>query len=51
MNSTDMDVLIHEFHHKNKIDWPSGTALKTGQVVLENFDRKKTLFSEIPHQN
>ena len=30
---TDSDIEIHEAHHKDKIDAPSGTALAMGQAV------------------
>jgi 4-hydroxy-tetrahydrodipicolinate reductase len=40
----DYDIEIIEAHHKNKVDAPSGTALKMGQVIAEtlnvNFDEK-----------
>jgi 4-hydroxy-tetrahydrodipicolinate reductase len=45
----DYDAFIHEIHHKNKIDSPSGTALMMGQIVLENLQRKKELLNETSH--
>jgi len=40
------DVSIHEQHHKNKKDAPSGTAKKTAQFLIENLDRKNTFTVE-----
>lgn len=35
----DYDVEIIEAHHRHKVDAPSGTALKLGEVVAEALDR------------
>jgi len=35
----DFDVEIVEAHHKHKVDAPSGTALKLGEVVARALDR------------
>lgn len=35
----DCDVEITEAHHKHKIDAPSGTALKMGEVIAEKLGR------------
>ena len=40
------DIMGHEFHHKNKKDSPSGTAISTAQILLENIQRKKNLSTE-----
>ena len=40
-NLPDYDVLGHEFHHKNKVDSPSGTAAMLTNILLENIDRKQ----------
>ncbi|MDP2104131.1 MAG: 4-hydroxy-tetrahydrodipicolinate reductase [Candidatus Gracilibacteria bacterium] len=42
----DYDVFGHEFHHSAKVDSPSGTALTTSQILLDNIDRKTTLVTE-----
>jgi len=34
----DYDVEIVEAHHKNKVDAPSGTALRMGEVIAEALD-------------
>ena len=38
----DYDVEIIEAHHKHKVDAPSGTALKLGEVVAQALGRKLT---------
>lgn len=37
------DVMIHELHHRRKIDSPSGTALQLGNIILKNVGRKKRI--------
>jgi len=42
MNMLDkFDVAIEETHHTNKLDKPSGTALKLSEDILQRLDRKK----------
>jgi len=36
----DADIEIYEAHHRHKVDAPSGTALKMGEVVADALDRK-----------
>jgi 4-hydroxy-tetrahydrodipicolinate reductase len=36
----DVDVEVIEAHHRHKVDAPSGTALRMGQVVAEALDRR-----------
>jgi 4-hydroxy-tetrahydrodipicolinate reductase len=40
---SDYDVYGLEIHHNAKTDSPSGTALKIGKEILENFPTKKTI--------
>lgn len=40
------DVFAHEFHHALKKDSPSGTALKIGEILLKNMQRKTTLVTD-----
>lgn len=40
------DIFGHEFHHNKKADSPSGTAINTAHIILENVERKKTLITE-----
>ena len=35
----DSDIEIIEAHHRNKVDAPSGTAIKMGEIVAEQLDR------------
>jgi 4-hydroxy-tetrahydrodipicolinate reductase len=44
--SKEYDVMVHEFHHKNKVDSPSGTALQTANIILENFTSKNKIVTE-----
>lgn len=36
------DVEIEEIHHRTKIDAPSGTAITTAELIMENLTRKKS---------
>ena len=42
----DYDVLIHEIHHNQKKDSPSGTALTAAARVLKALPRKKRIVTE-----
>lgn len=44
--SNEYDILVHEFHHKNKIDSPSGTAIQTAQNIIDNSNHKNTMITE-----
>ena len=44
----EYDAFIHEIHHKEKIDSPSGTALQLGKIVLNELKRKKELLTQPP---
>ena len=47
MNSfTEYDPFIHEIHHNQKADSPSGTAAMLGDILLKNIDRKTSIVSE-----
>lgn len=35
----DVDIEIYEAHHRHKVDAPSGTALRMGEVVAQALDR------------
>lgn len=39
----DYDIMVHEFHHKNKVDSPSGTALSIAKVITANLPRKNVI--------
>lgn len=38
--NTGYDVEVYEAHHKHKVDAPSGTALKMGEVIAETWGKK-----------
>jgi 4-hydroxy-tetrahydrodipicolinate reductase len=40
------DVLVHEIHHKNKADSPSGTAKMIADRIIKNIDGKDKIVSE-----
>jgi 4-hydroxy-tetrahydrodipicolinate reductase len=42
-NSTTYDPYIHEWHHRQKVDSPSGTALKLAEILLAKIERKKRI--------
>ncbi len=42
----DFDVMIHEMHHKNKVDSPSGTAIKIANSIIDNIKRKDKIVSD-----
>lgn len=44
------DVAVHEIHHRNKVDSPSGTALTIGRIILNEFSRKKSILTETSHK-
>lgn len=43
----DYDVLMHEFHHKEKIDSPSGTALMIADLVKKSFKDREHVVTEM----
>jgi 4-hydroxy-tetrahydrodipicolinate reductase len=42
----EYDVSVHEVHHKEKVDSPSGTALEIGKILLKHSERKKRILTE-----
>jgi 4-hydroxy-tetrahydrodipicolinate reductase len=47
MNQTpEYDPYVHEIHHRQKVDSPSGTALRLGQILLDSIDRKKEILGK-----
>ena len=42
----EYDIMVNEYHHKRKKDSPSGTALTTAEIILNNLDRKKNIQTE-----
>ncbi|MGB0885701.1 MAG: 4-hydroxy-tetrahydrodipicolinate reductase [Chitinophagales bacterium] len=41
-NHTNYNVEMEEIHHLQKLDSPSGTAIKTAEGILKNLERKTT---------
>lgn len=37
---TEYDVMLHELHHKRKMDSPSGTAITLAQILIDNLESK-----------
>lgn len=42
----EFDVMLHEMHHKRKLDSPSGTALKLATLITENMHRKNNIVTD-----
>ena len=42
-NAEEYDTYIHELHHRQKADSPSGTALKLAELLMARIDRKKKI--------
>ncbi|WP_294347810.1 4-hydroxy-tetrahydrodipicolinate reductase [Prosthecochloris sp.] len=43
----DFDIAFAEQHHTAKADFPSGTALRAAEMILEANSRKKTILSQL----
>ncbi|PYS32537.1 MAG: hypothetical protein DMG14_34300 [Acidobacteria bacterium] len=46
--ATEYDPYVHEIHHRQKVDSPSGTALRLAEILLEAIDRKKEILAKPP---
>jgi 4-hydroxy-tetrahydrodipicolinate reductase len=44
----DYDVAVHEIHHKDKVDSPSGTAASIASILLSTIKRKKEILAGSP---
>ena len=44
------DGYVHEFHHRLKVDSPSGTAIHLANKLLQGLDRKTYVVTETQHQ-
>ena len=42
----DYDAFVHEFHHNQKADSPSGTAVMIGKILTDNIERKNKVVTE-----
>jgi 4-hydroxy-tetrahydrodipicolinate reductase len=45
-NAPDYDPYIHELHHRQKADSPSGTALRLADILVKRIDRKKEIATQ-----
>jgi len=45
-NIRDYDAMIHEVHHTQKADSPSGTAEMIGKIILKNMKRKNKIVTD-----
>lgn len=46
----EYDIGVHEAHHLQKLDSPSGTALHLANMLVDNISRKKRIEPETQHQ-
>jgi 4-hydroxy-tetrahydrodipicolinate reductase len=44
----EYDPYIHESHHRQKVDSPSGTAISLAKILIDGIDRKKEILSKPP---
>jgi 4-hydroxy-tetrahydrodipicolinate reductase len=44
----DYDAYVHEIHHRQKLDSPSGTAIRLAHILLDGIDRKKEILTRLP---
>jgi 4-hydroxy-tetrahydrodipicolinate reductase len=49
--ATEYDPFVHEIHHRQKVDSPSGTALRLGQILVDSIDRKRAILGKPPEGN
>ena len=47
-HAPDYDPYVHELHHRQKVDSPSGTALTLAHILIEGIDRKETILTTPP---
>lgn len=47
-NASDYDPFVHELHHRQKTDSPSGTALHLSKLLLAGIARKKEVLTVPP---
>lgn len=44
----EYDISVHEIHHKDKLDAPSGTALSIADILLKSIRRKREILAGSP---
>lgn len=43
----EYDVYVSEEHHRQKMDSPSGTALRLGEILLDSIERKTRIVTDV----
>jgi 4-hydroxy-tetrahydrodipicolinate reductase len=46
--AAEYDPYVHEVHHRQKVDSPSGTALRLAQILVDTIERKKEILTKPP---
>jgi 4-hydroxy-tetrahydrodipicolinate reductase len=46
--ATEYDPYVHEIHHRQKVDSPSGTALRLAEILVASIDRKTEVLTRPP---
>ena len=44
--AAEYDPYVHEVHHRQKLDSPSGTALRLARILMDTIDRKKEILAQ-----
>ena len=47
-HAPDYDPYVHELHHRQKVDSPSGTALTLARILIDGIDRKEGILTTPP---
>jgi 4-hydroxy-tetrahydrodipicolinate reductase len=47
-HAVDYDPYVHEVHHRQKADSPSGTALRLAEILIDRMDRKTEVLTKPP---
>jgi len=47
-HAENYDPSIHEIHHRQKMDSPSGTALTLARILIDGIDRKTEILTALP---
>jgi 4-hydroxy-tetrahydrodipicolinate reductase len=47
-HSAEYDPYIHEIHHRQKVDSPSGTAMTLAKILLDQIERKTRILTAAP---
>jgi 4-hydroxy-tetrahydrodipicolinate reductase len=45
---SEYDPYVHEIHHREKVDSPSGTALSLARILVDGIERKKQILAKPP---